>query len=319
MEPVADVGETLWEIERRLGRTQLQERLRLETEYEQRTQRFGTRFFHVDNWYSVHSVIRNSLRLVGLHSRAQRNARAVTARDNDAPLRALPRAFDGYTILQISDPHLDMHPDVPQVLIDCVRNLNYDLCVLTGDYRTRTFGPCEPTLLAMAQLRPHIKSDVYAVLGNHDSVRMVPEMEALGIRVLLNESVMLERAGAALYLAGIEDAHYYRLHDVDKAAREIPDGAAAVLLSHTPEAYANAQQAGFDFMLCGHTHGGQICLPGGFPLITDTENCPRRYTRGVWRHQDMLGYTSVGSGTSIVDVRLNCPPEVTLHRLRCVT
>jgi hypothetical protein len=68
-------------------------------------------------------------------------------------------------------------------------------------------------------------------------------------------------------------------------------------------------------MLCGHTHGGQICLPGGVPMLTDSD-APRAYARGAWRYDRMLGYTSVGCGASIVDIRLNCLPEVTLHRLR---
>jgi predicted MPP superfamily phosphohydrolase len=156
---------------------------------------------------------------------------------------------------------------------------------------------------------------VYAVLGNHDTIRMVPGMEDLGIRVLLNESVPLERDGAAIHLAGIDDAHYYRVDNLHKAAHDIPHDGVSILLSHTPEPYRNAAHADFKLMLSGHTHGGQICLPGGIPLITDAD-CPRAYARGPWRYHDLIGYTSVGAGSSIVDVRLNCLPEITLHRLR---
>ncbi|NOY62476.1 MAG: metallophosphoesterase, partial [Gammaproteobacteria bacterium] len=70
----------------------------------------------------------------------------------------------------------------------------------------------------------------------------------------------------------------------------------------------------FSAMLCGHTHGGQICLPGGYALTWDAR-CPRSMSAGAWRYHRMVGYTSVGSGASVVDVRLNCPPEITLHRL----
>jgi predicted MPP superfamily phosphohydrolase len=85
-------------------------------------------------------------------------------------------------------------------------------------------------------------------------------------------------------------------------------------LSHTPEVYRQAAHAGYDAFLCGHTHGGQICLPGGIPLTLDAR-CPRRLGRGAWRHQSMQGYTSAGAGTSIVNLRFNCPPEITLHTL----
>ena len=186
--------------------------------------------------------------------------------------------------------------------------------MLTGDYRARTFGPFAATLEGLKRLRPHIKAAVYAVLGNHDTVRLVPGMEALGYKLLLNEWTAIRHGGDVIYLAGIEDAHFYRLENFHRAAHDIPPGAVSILLSHTPEAYRHAAHAGFDLMLSGHTHGGQICLPGGIPVLTDADS-PRAFARGAWRYHDMIGYTSAGAGTCIVDVRLNCPPEVTLHRL----
>jgi predicted MPP superfamily phosphohydrolase len=127
--------------------------------------------------------------------------------------------------------------------------------------------------------------------------------------------VRIARTGAEIYLAGIDDAHYYRTHSLIKAAHDIPREACAILLSHTPEPYRHAAHAEFSLMLAGHTHGGQICLPGGIPILTDCA-APRALARGPWRFRDLVGYTSVGCGASIVDVRLNCLPEVTLHRLR---
>jgi predicted MPP superfamily phosphohydrolase len=173
-------------------------------------------------------------------------------------------------------------------------------------------------LLELEQLRSHLKGEVYAVLGNHDTIRMVPAMEAMGYRVLLNEWVKVQREGETIYLAGIDDAHFYRLENYHRAARDIPPDAVSILLSHTPEAYRHAAHAGFDLMLCGHTHGGQLCLPGGRPILTYAD-VPRQLARGPWAYHDMIGYTSAGAGTSIVDVRLNCPPEVTLHHLRRVS
>jgi predicted MPP superfamily phosphohydrolase len=301
----------------RLGRVHLRQRLGLEKEYEAQVFRRGTHFFHLENWYLAHAVIRASLGLVGLHGRGRRNALRIRTVQNDITLAGLPAAFDGFTLLHLSDLHLDMSADFVHALIERVRGVDYDLCVLTGDYRYRTRGPYQPALDGLAQLRPHLKGKVYAVLGNHDTIRMVPGMEDLGIRVLLNESVRIERHGAAIHLAGIDDAHYYRVDNLHKAAHDIPHEEISILLSHTPEPYRNAAHADFRVMLCGHTHGGQICLPGGFPLITDCD-CPRAFARGPWRYHELVGYTSVGAGSSIVDVRLNCPPEITLHRLRRV-
>jgi hypothetical protein len=152
-------------------------------------------------------------------------------------------------------------------------------------------------------------------LGNHDTICMVPGLETMGIRMLLNESEPVTRDGESIYLSGIDDAHYYRVDNIEKAASEIPEGAFSILLSHTPEIYRQAAHAGFDLLLGGHTHGGQICLPGSIPITLDSV-LPRRMGSGAWEYHDMAGYTSAGVGSCIVAVRLNCPPEITLHRLQ---
>lgn len=303
-------------LEARIGRTHLRQRLGLEGEHEAHVVRRGTHFFHLENWYSIHGLIRAALTLTGLHRRGRRNALNIQHRSNDVWLRSLPPAFDGYTLLHLSDLHLDMSATHLERLIESVHGQPHDVCVLTGDFRFRTFGPYAPALEALARLRPHLGEAVYAVLGNHDTIRMVPGMEALGIGVLMNESVRFEREGETLTLVGIDDAHYFRTHNFHKAAADVAPDACAILLSHTPEPYRHAAHADFSLMLSGHTHGGQICLPGGIPILTDSD-APRAFARGPWRHHDMVGYTSVGCGSSIVDVRLNCPPEITLHRLRC--
>lgn len=305
-------------LETRLGRVHLQQRLGIETDYEARIFRRGFNFFHIENWYSIHHVIRGVLRCMGLHGRGQRNVLKLCVTYNDIVLPELPPAFDGFRILHISDLHLDMNEGMPHALIERVRDIDYDLCVLTGDFRARTYGPYTDAVEAMQRVRIHLKEPVFGILGNHDSIRMVSGLEAAGVRMLLNESVRIERGGQAIYLAGVDDAHYYRLANIDRAARDIPRAATAILLSHTPEIFRHAAHAGFAAMLSGHTHGGQICLPGGFPLMLNAR-CPRRFCAGAWRFHAMQGYTSVGSGASIVDVRFNCPPEVVVHTLRGAT
>ena len=104
------------------------------------------------------------------------------------------------------------------------------------------------------------------------------------------------------------------MDNIEKAAHDIPHDAFSILLSHTPEIYRQAAHADFNVLLSGHTHGGQICLPGGIPV---TLNCvlPRAMGNGRFKHHDMIGYTSAGAGVSIVPARFNCPPEITLHHL----
>ncbi len=269
---------------------------------------------HIENWYSIHSVIRNTLRLAGLYGRGCRNAGRVQLRRNTIVSPRLPDAFRGFTILHLSDLHADMSGPAMDRLIELLPGLDYDICVLTGDYRGKTFGPFTASLEGVARVRAQLRGPIYGVLGNHDTIRMVPELEDMGIGMLLNEKVTLIRGQARIHLSGVDDAHFFRVDNIEKAAADIPEGELSVLLSHTPEIYRQAAHAGFDVMLAGHTHGGQICLPGSIPITLDS-NLPRAFGAGAWRYGGMAGYTSVGAGSSVIAVRLNCLPEITLHRL----
>jgi uncharacterized protein len=303
-------------LEARLGRLHARQRLGIETDHEAQIFGQGLNFFHIENWYSVHSVIRIALKLVGLYRRGLRNAEQVQVRHNEIATKALPSGFDRFTLLQISDLHADMNERAMRRLTELLPDLTYDVCVLTGDYRGATFGPFDAALAGVARVRAHLHGPVYGVLGNHDTIRMVPALENMNVRMLLNESEAISRGDASVFLAGIDDAHYYRVDNIEKAASQIPADAFAILLSHTPEIYRQAAHAGFDVLLSGHTHGGQICLPGSIPITLDSV-LPRYMGSGPWTYHDMTGYTSVGAGSSIVPVRINCPPEITLHHLRC--
>jgi predicted MPP superfamily phosphohydrolase len=113
---------------------------------------------------------------------------------------------------------------------------------------------------------------------------MVPGFEEMELR---NESEAIPRDGQSIYLAGIDDAHYYRADNIEKAASDIPQDGFSILLSHTPEIYRQAAHAGFDLLLSGHTHGGQICLPGSIPITLDSV-LPRQMGSGAWNYHDWL-------------------------------
>jgi predicted MPP superfamily phosphohydrolase len=306
----------LSELEKRLGgRVYAKQRLGIETDHEAQIFGQGLNFFHIENWYSIHSLIRALLKLSGLYWRGRANTARVCVKHNDVFSKELPPAFDGFIILHISDLHADMNDGAMRRLEELLPSLDYDLCVLTGDYRGATFGPFDTALARMRPVLAHIRPPAFGVLGNHDTIRMVPALEALGIRMLLNECEAIGRGDARIYLAGIDDAHYFRVDNIEKAASGIPHEAFSILLSHTPEIYRQAAHAGFKLLLGGHTHGGQICLPGSIPITLDSV-LPRRLGAGAWKYHHMAGYTSVGVGSSIVTVRINCLPEITLHHLR---
>jgi uncharacterized protein len=303
-------------LDERLGRIHARQRLGIEEDHEAQIFGQGLNFFHLENWYSAHAVIRNVLLLAGLYGRGRRNAAHVQLRINKIVSARLPREFHGFRVLHLSDLHADMSAPAMDRVIELAVGLDYDICVLTGDYRGQTFGPFDAAVNGVARVRASLKGPLFGVLGNHDTVRMVPALEDLGVRMLMNELEVIERKGARIYLAGVDDAHFFRVDNIEKAVAGVPAGAFSILLSHTPEIYRQAAHAGIDLLLAGHTHGGQICLPGGIPITLDS-NLPRAMGSGAWTYHGMTGYTSVGAGSSVVAVRLNCLPEITLHHLVC--
>lgn len=243
------------------------------------------------------------------------NARQIRVRENAVRLRRLPPAFEGYRILQLSDLHLDIDPRITEALIETIAPLEYDLCIVTGDFRAETFGPYDRAVDESARALAAVKGPRYGILGNHDFLGLVPALEALGLRMLLNEHVKIRRGDDVIYLAGIDDPHYYEAEDFEKALAGVPPGATTLLLSHTAEPYRRALACGVDYMFSGHTHAGQICLPGGWAPLRNTRH-PRAMDWGPWSYHALKGYTSAGAGCSMAPVRFFCPPEVTLHTLQ---
>jgi predicted MPP superfamily phosphohydrolase len=307
-------SDELHRLEERLGRLHARQRLGVERDHEAQVFGQGLNFFHIENSKISAFLIEYGLKAAGLFWRGRKNAERVGVRRNRVAAKELPQAFDGFVILHLSDLHCEMSAPAMRRVRELLQPLSYDVCVLTGDFRGDTFGPCDASMAAVAELRSKIAAPAYAVLGNHDSAHMVPRLEAMDIKVLVNESTTIERGGAAIHVAGVDDAHFYRADNIEKASAAIPLEGYSILLSHTPEIYRQAAHAGFNLLLSGHTHGGQICLPGGFPITLDSV-LPRRLGKGAWKHHGMHGYTSVGAGVSVVPVRFNCPPEITLHTL----
>jgi len=263
-------------------------------------------------------LLRHGLKLLGLYARGEANVRYPVVRRMEFFFDNLPNAFDGFTILHLSDLHIDGLPDLSDHLRTHLQAFDVDLCVLTGDYRFKTYGSCCLVYPQMAHLLAGIQSrcGIFGVLGNHDCFDMVAEFKRMGLHILINESLTLQRDEQRIWLAGVDDPHYFGCSDVPLALAGVPHNAFKLLLVHTPEVYAEAEQAGVDLYLCGHTHGGQICLPWIGPIETHT-SCPRSYVRGRWQHGPMQGYTNVGCSASGVPVRFFCPPEIgliTLHR-----
>ena len=246
----------------------------------------------------------------------------------DLSLPRMPAAFDGFRIVQLSDFHYDeVFSVVPiRAAVEMVNRIHPDLVVLTGDFVTGSSGNrhhvrnrkaalvAEPCAQLLGRLRSRLGS--VAVLGNHD-VLTDPDfirdtLQSHGIPVLQNGSRPLEKDGARLWVCGLDSLD--GKPDLESAMRGIPSQEAAILLVHEPDFADTASRFPIDLQLSGHSHGGQIWLPGiGAPWLPPHA---RKYPRGQYRVGALPLYTNIGLGTIRIPVRMNCPPEVTLVTLR---
>lgn len=264
-----------------------------------------------------HRIFAWALKASGIYHRGYRNFLdlTLTRLRHFPPL--WPRGLDGLSILQLSDLHLDLDPALVPVICARLRGLSFDLAVLTGDFWDVSLAREASAIAGLQTLlsalgRPPF--GIHAVLGNHDTLQLAARLESLGLSLLINEAVVLGHGESRFALAGIDDAYAFGTGSVEAAARSCPGSLPRLLLSHSPQVAIAARDAGFGLMLSGHTHGGQICLPGGRSLVT-MEQIPAPLFRGSWRAGPLRGYTTTGTGACHLPIRFNCPPEMVLHSL----
>jgi len=268
--------------------------------------------------FVYYRVLMNPLfKLTGIYRKGIANALQVGITERSIVLPSLPAAFEGFRILLLTDLHVDGVPGLAEKIGEVVDGLEVDLCLLGGDFRMETYGPLAPALRELKKVIPHLhaKFGIFGVLGNHDCLEMIPDLEDLGVVMLVNESHSLEKGDKKIYLVGLDDAHYYRTHEPATAFSEVPAGVFSIVLCHSPEALDEVLPFQPDLYLCGHTHGGQIRLPGRAPIFTHCR-APRFTAEGLWQCGRMVGYTSCGIGSSGIPLRFNCLPEAVVLTLK---
>jgi predicted MPP superfamily phosphohydrolase len=248
----------------------------------------------------------------------------------EIPLLRLPPAFDGFTIVQLSDFHFDETFSVVPLrhAVEMVSKMKPgpDLIVFTGDYvtepllhrflhnRKQAANAAEPCGAWLRQL--HAEFGSHAILGNHDyntdAHRVAECLRGQGIPVLINQSVAIERGGRRLWLAGIDDNPDDG--DINLALKGIPPDEAVIALVHEPDAADVVSHFPVDLQLSGHSHGGQVRLPLVGPAYLPPLG--KKYPWGLRKVGGLTLYTNVGLGTMGAPVRLNCPPEITEFTLR---
>ena len=223
-------------------------------------------------------------------------------------LRGLPRVFDGTRVLVLSDIHAGPFVSVAALerTIERLVALQPDLILVAGDLLTARVEEWSVHGSAFARLRAPLGT--FAVMGNHDHytgdvARVIESAEASGIHVLNNRSYTLRRGGETLSLAGVDDLVMGR-PDLDAALAGTRDP--VILVSHNPDLLFDAARRGVALMLSGHTHGGQIRLPGLPVLVRQSRY---RLDEGRFEIGDTQAIVTRGLGSVGVPLRFRCPPE----------
>ncbi len=235
-------------------------------------------------------------------------------------LPRLEAPFDGYRLVHISDIHIDTWLGLARLgqVVELVNAQCPDLIAITGDFVTAV--PDEETVTRMGNILRGLraKDGVLAVLGNHDywaderKVRAI--LDTANILEIGNQVHTLQRGIAHLHIAGVDDVYNQR-DRLDVILENLPPDGPAILLVHTPDfADVAAETHRFDLCLSGHSHGGQLVIPGLKPFVLPRHG--RKYYSGLYRVNSMYQYTTRGLGTSSLAIRWNCPPEISLFTLR---
>lgn len=231
----------------------------------------------------------------------------------EIPVKKLGPALEGFKIVHMSDIHL--HPytqlEFVQKAVAKANTLQPDLVVLTGDYVLESADSIFELAPALAGLKA--KYGIFTSLGNHDlwtnAEVVLAGLRQAGLPVLVNDGVALGVGSDLLYLAGLDDGWSGQL-DLSAALAKLPQDAPVILLAHEPDlADTFALDGRISLQLSGHSHGGQVRLPGiGAPILP---HMGRKYDQGLYRVREMWVYTTRGIGLGPVPTRFNCPPEIT--------
>ena len=231
----------------------------------------------------------------------------------DIPLKGLKHVHDGLKIVQLSDIHLHPHTqiDLVEKAVQIVNDIAPDLIALTGDYVLEMAESIFDLAPLLSQM--NARFGIFSILGNHDlwtnADIVLKGFEEAGLPVLVNQGLALDIEGESLFLAGLDDG-WSGEPDLNAALEDCPADTPAIVLMHEPDFIGEiAQDPRVSLQLSGHTHGGQVRLPGIGTLALPTYG--RKYDIGLHKVNQTMLYVNRGLGVIGPPVRFNCRPEIT--------
>jgi uncharacterized protein len=239
----------------------------------------------------------------------------------DLPVPGLHPDFEGFRIGQLSDLHVSAWLSVPELgrAVDMLNECKPHLSVVTGDLISQVGDPLDDTIRELARLRAD--AGVLGCLGNHEVYARCQNYATVaarryGMEFLRSEARLLHRGTGTLNVAGVDYQRPRRIQPyLQNAEKLVVPGVANLLLSHNPDVFPDAVKKGYDAMLSGHTHGGQVTVE----ILNQTLNLARfstPYVAGLYRIEGRSCYVTTGIGTIAMPVRIGARPEITVARLR---
>ena len=242
----------------------------------------------------------------------QVNTLAVTK--YDVPVKNLPAAFHGFTILHLTDLHSKEYGTGQKRLLELINSYKFDMVAITGDVVDKDNPQQRP---ALDLIRGLPKKPVFFVPGNHEwwtNYEIRAPLISEEVQILENANYKYSMGAEHIWITGVDDP-FLKKHNLDLALLDINDNAPKLLLAHAPDIYPSAMQAGIDLVMVGHTHGGQVRLPILGALFVPGQGIFPRLDYGFFSTGSSTLVINGGLGESTLPLRIHNRPEIVLITL----
>jgi uncharacterized protein len=239
---------------------------------------------------------------------------SIAVKHYTIPIPKLPKEFDGFTILHLTDLHSKEYGNGQKQLLNLINRQSYDIVVITGDLVDKGDPDSEPAMKLVRSLR---SQPVFFVPGNHEwwtGYQIKSQLEAQGVKILENEACKFVKGSSHIWILGVDDPYLGR-DKLDVAVSEIEDSKPKVLLAHAPNIFPSAVKSNVELVLVGHTHGGQVRIPLVGAIVVPGQELFPKFDYG----QFTSGFTNMiingGLGESVLPIRFFNRPEIVLVKL----
>ncbi|WP_019849740.1 metallophosphoesterase [Desulfitobacterium sp. PCE1] len=251
---------------------------------------------------------------IGLLSYLYFNVHSVAVKHYTIVINDLPKEFEGFTILHLTDLHAKKYGDKQDKLINMINRQKFDMVAMTGDFIDKDNPDVEPTLDLIRGLE---SKPIFFVPGNHEwrhDFRIKPILEGHGVKILDNRNYKCAKGNSYLWIAGVDDPYLHR-DELDQALHGIADSQPKVLLAHAPNIFMSAAESDIELVLVGHTHGGQVRLPIIGAIVAPGQGLFPKYDYGHFTTGSTNMIINGGLGESALPLRFCSRPEIVLVKL----